>query len=157
MNMLALNLALAVAWMLISGEWNAVSFAGGFVIGFALMRLTIRTESERRYYRRLPLVVSFGLYFVYELVVSNLRIAADILTPKLSMLPAIVAVPLDVKTDFEIMLLANLITLTPGTLSLEVSEDRSTLYVHSVYAADPEATVREIKSGFERRVLEVCR
>lgn len=157
MNMLALNLALAVAWMLLSGEWSAVGFAGGFIIGFVLMRLTIRTEMERRYYRRLPQVIAFAFYFLYELVVSNLRIAADILTPKLYMTPSIVAVPLDVKTDFEIMLLANLITLTPGTLSLEVSEDRSTLYVHAVYAADPAATVREIKDGFERRVLEVCR
>jgi multicomponent Na+:H+ antiporter subunit E len=157
MNMLALNLALAVTWMLLSGDWSAVTFVGGFVIGFAMMRLTIRTEAERRYYRRLPQIVAFALYFVYELVVSNLRIALDILSPKLNMTPSIVAVPLDVKTDFEILLLANLVTLTPGTLSLEVSEDRSTLYVHAVYAADPDATVREIKEGFERRVMEVCR
>jgi multicomponent Na+:H+ antiporter subunit E len=119
--------------------------------------LTIRTDAERRYYRRVPQVISFALYFFYELVVSNLRIAVDILRPKLQMTPSIVAVPLDAKTDFEIMLLANLITLTPGTLSLEVSEDRTTLYVHAVYASDPETTVREIKTGFERRVLEVCR
>ncbi|MCU0452781.1 MAG: Na+/H+ antiporter subunit E [Bacteroidetes bacterium] len=157
MNMLALNLALAVVWTLISGEWSVLNFLGGFVIGLALMRLTIRTDAERRYYRRVPQVITFAAYFIYELVVSNLRIAADVLTPKLHMTPSIVAVPLDVKTDLEIMLLANLITLTPGTLSLELSEDCTTLFVHAVYAADPEATVRDIKRGFERRVLEICR
>ena len=72
-------------------------------------------------------------------------------------LAAIVAVPLDAKTDAEITMLANLITVTPGSFSLEVSADRSVLYVHAMYVDDPETFRREIKNGFERRVLELLR
>ena len=70
---------------------------------------------------------------------------------------AIVAVPLDVETDGEITLLANLISLTPGSLCLDVSEDRKTLYVHVMFLDDVEECRRELKEGFERRVLELLR
>jgi multicomponent Na+:H+ antiporter subunit E len=75
------------------------------------------------------------------------------------MRPGIIAIPLDARTDLEITLLANLITLTPGTLSLDVSADRRVLYVHVMYIDndDIEAVRRSIKDGFERRVLEVLR
>jgi multicomponent Na+:H+ antiporter subunit E len=75
------------------------------------------------------------------------------------MRPGVVAIPLDVQTDAEITLLANLITLTPGTLSLDVSTDRRVLYIHVMYIDndDVEAVRRKIKEGFERRVLEVLR
>jgi len=73
------------------------------------------------------------------------------------MRPGILAVPLDAQSDAEITLLANLLTLTPGTLSLDVSPDRRFLYVHIMYITDADATRRRIKDGFERRVLEVLR
>jgi multicomponent Na+:H+ antiporter subunit E len=73
------------------------------------------------------------------------------------MTPGIVRVPLDVKTDFEITLLANLISLTPGTLSLDVSEDRKVLYVHTMYVGDKDKFIEGIKSGFERRLLKLLR
>jgi multicomponent Na+:H+ antiporter subunit E len=73
------------------------------------------------------------------------------------MRPGIVAVPLDAQTDLEITLMANLITLTPGTLSLDVSEDRHTLYVHAMFVDSPESVRDSIKNGFERRLLELIR
>lgn len=82
------------------------------------------------------------------------------LRPKLrqNISPAIVAVPLDVEGDFSVTLLANVISLTPGTLTLDVSDDKRVLYIHSMYGGDdPDAVRREIKSGLERRVLEVTR
>ncbi|MEL7089262.1 MAG: Na+/H+ antiporter subunit E, partial [Planctomycetota bacterium] len=81
----------------------------------------------------------------------------DVITPAANRSPAVIGIPLDATTDAEITLLANLITLTPGTLSLDLSEDRRTLYVHAMFADDPEAFCREIKEGFERRVLELLR
>jgi multicomponent Na+:H+ antiporter subunit E len=72
-----------------------------------------------------------------------------------TMRPGVVAVPLELQTDAAITLLANLITLTPGTLSLDVSADRRVLYVHTMYLDDVEQFRREIKEGFERRVIEV--
>jgi multicomponent Na+:H+ antiporter subunit E len=66
-------------------------------------------------------------------------------------------VPLDAKTDFEIMMVANLISLTPGTLSIDLSEDRRYLYVHVMFMQDVAEVRRELKQGLEKRVLEVLR
>lgn len=70
----------------------------------------------------LPVAIRFRGYFLWQLLLSNLRVAYDVITPRLYMRPGILAVPLDAEIDLEITLLANLITLTPGTLSLDVSE-----------------------------------
>jgi multicomponent Na+:H+ antiporter subunit E len=86
-----------------------------------------------------------------------LRVAFDVITPSQYMRPGVVAIPLTAKTDNEITMLANLISLTPGTLSLDVSDDRSVLYIHAMYVDDPDELRHEIKAGFERRVLEVLR
>ena len=99
----------------------------------------------------------FLFFFLWELVKSNLRVAVDVVTPKHRMKPGVVAVPLDVDKDEEITLLANLISLTPGTLSLDVSDDKKVLYVHAMYVEDPEAFRKEVKEGFERRVKELLR
>jgi len=78
-------------------------------------------------------------------------------TPQNKSKPGILAMPLEVESDIEIMLLANLISLTPGTLSLDVSEDRRHLYVHAMFVDDEAALVAELKTGMERRVLEAMR
>ncbi|MEN8150722.1 MAG: Na+/H+ antiporter subunit E [Planctomycetota bacterium] len=106
---------------------------------------------------RIPRGLGLLFFFLWELVLSSIRVARDVLSPRPRFKPGIVGVPLDAETDAEITLLACLITLTPGTLSLDVSEDRKTLYVHAMRVEDPEAFRREIKAGFERRVLEFLR
>jgi multicomponent Na+:H+ antiporter subunit E len=107
--------------------------------------------------RKIPMLLRFAAFYVKELVLSNLRVAYDALTPTHYMSPAFVGIPLDVKTDFEILLLANLITMTPGTVSLDVSTDRRMLYLHAMYVTDPETLRRKIKSDLERRVIELLR
>lgn len=94
--------------------------------------------------------------FGYELVVSSLKVAQDVLTPQTLAKPGIVAIPLDVRSNFGITLLANLISLTPGSLSLDVTPDRQRLFVHVMFIDDLDEVRRSIKSGFERRILEVA-
>lgn len=97
----------------------------------------------------------FGLFFAWELVLANLRVAWLVVHPRPRMRPAIVALPLDVTSDAAIQLLAVTITLTPGALSLDVSSDRRTLYVHTVDVGDDvDAFVRDTKASFERRIQE---
>lgn len=91
--------------------------------------------------------------FLKELALSVKEVTLTVLDPKRVSRSAIVAVPLDVESDAGITLLANMITLTPGTVSLHVSEDRSTLYVHVMNVSD--LSVGQIKDGFERSVKEV--
>jgi multicomponent Na+:H+ antiporter subunit E len=86
---------------------------------------------------------------------ANLRVAYEVLTPGYQMRAAIIAIPLDANSDLEITVLANLITLTPGTLSLDVSADRKILYIHAMHVHDVEKFRKEIKVRLERRVMEV--
>ncbi len=97
-------------------------------------------------------------YFIYDLLSSSIQVAWDVVTPSDRSEPKLIRVPLDAKADMEIAATANLISLTPGTLSLDVSEDRDYLLVHAMFGAqDPEATKRDLKDGIERRVLRVLR
>lgn len=149
---------LAVAWVVLTGALDVPNVLFGLVAGALLSRLVPRTPGARWTVRRAWAMVSLAAYFVWELILANLRVAAAVLGPRTRLSPAVVAVPLDARTDTEITLFANLITLTPGTLSVDVSADRRVLYVHTIaFEGDLEATRRELKDGFERRVLEALR
>jgi len=93
------------------------------------------------------------LVFLREVVTSAVSVAWAVINPRPSLKPAIVAVPLDLTTDWRISVLANIVTLTPGTTSLHVSEDLSTLYVHAMDCTDREALARDIKTTFEKTIL----
>jgi multicomponent Na+:H+ antiporter subunit E len=151
------NLLLALVWTLLTGDMSFGNLVIGFALGYVILLFQQALARESRYFRKANSLVSFILYFLWEFVVSSMRVAYDVLTPTLYAKPGIVAVPLDAETDLEITSLASAITLTPGTLSLDVSEDRSTIYIHAMYAEDPEALRREIKEGMEKRLLELMR
>jgi multicomponent Na+:H+ antiporter subunit E len=155
--MFALNLLLACLWTLLTGVLRPANFLLGFTLGYLSLWLVRDVTGPSIYFEKPRQIVRFVSFFLRELVRANLRVAHEVVTPRLRMRPGIVAIPLDVKTDAAITLLANLITLTPGGLSIEVSADRRVLYVHAMYMEDPEAFRREIKEGFERRVLELLR
>ena len=157
MNNLLLNILLAIAWVMLTGEIGWQPLMEGMLIGFVILSISRYALGTSSYVRKIPLAINFFFFFVKELIVANLVIAYDILTPKDHMKPGIVAIPLDAKTDLEITLLANFITLTPGTLSLDISKDKKTLYVHGIYVKDPEQFRTSIKIGFEKRLLELLR
>jgi multicomponent Na+:H+ antiporter subunit E len=155
MSFLLIHVLLALAWAALSGNLSPENLVGGFLLGYILLWLSRRALGCTGYVTKVPQVASFILYFLVELFKANLRVAFEVLTPNQRMRPAIVAVPLSIHRDVEITLLAHLITLTPGTLSLDVSSDKRVLYVHSMYVTDIPAFRREIKDGFERRVKEL--
>lgn len=157
MNHLLYNILLAIAWTLLTGEATIPTFTAGLVIGYLLLWISRPALGGEAYFRKIPLVFMFMLFFIKELVIANLKVAFDILTPKDYMEPGIIAFPLDARTDMEITLFANLLTLTPGTLSLDVSRDRKTLYVHALYVTSADAFRKELKEGLEKRLLDVLR
>ena len=141
----------------------SVAFTGlttllSFIIIFFVLWL-ISFFYNRHYFRKTPKVINLVLFFLKELVIANLRVTWDIITPRFMMHPGVIAYPLAARTDYEITILANLISLTPGTLSLEVSEDRKILYFHAMYIkeGDMEAVIKEIQNGFEKKLLEITR
>jgi len=156
-SLLALNLLLAAGWVAASGDVSGANLALGFAVGFAALYLTRPLFGPTRYFARARGAVVLTGYFVYDLFVSSFRVAWDVVTPPINARPGLIEMPLDARTDTEILLTANLISLTPGTLSLDVSEDRGSLLVHAMFAEDEEAVKRDLKQGIERRVLEAFR
>lgn len=157
MNPFLFNILLAIAWMMLAGEVSAGTFAVGMVVGYLILWFSRSAWRKTSYFTKIPLVIRFVLYFLKELAIANLKVAFDIVTPRDYMEPGVIAVPLDVETDIEVTLFANLVTLTPGTLSLDVSSDMKTLYVHALYVKDAERFRRELKNGLEKRLIEVMR
>lgn len=153
-----INLILTIVWAGLFGTFDLPTLASGFLLSYFFLWVIHRGGGRPpAYFTKPPKIAAFLAYYLKELVVSNLIIARDILTPTHYMRPGVVAIPLRSSTDFEITLLANLITMTPGTLSLDISEDRKTLYVHAMYIHDAGALRAEITNNFERRVLEILR
>lgn len=155
--MLLINVLLALAWAALTGSYEFVDFAFGFALGaLALFFARHQFPDGERYFKRSSATLRFAAYVVWELVLANVKVARTVLfTPTADLRPGIVAVPLDLRSDAEITTLANLITLTPGTLSLDVSDDRHVLYVHAIEVDDPARFRDETKRGFERAVREV--
>jgi len=155
MNLFALNVLLAFVWQALTATFSLPSLIAGFLIGYGALWLAQPLFGQRSpYFLRVFRGVRLLLFFLWELVVSSIRVAWDIVRPHGQSNPEIIAMPLDVESDLEILLVTSLISLTPGTLSLDVSPDRKTLFVHAMFADDPEALVAELKHGMERMVKE---
>ncbi|MEX5728685.1 multicomponent Na+:H+ antiporter subunit E [Rhodovulum iodosum] len=148
------NILLALAWVFLTGSVTLGGLLSGFVIGYGALWLIQPLTGSSQYFRRVIAWIKLVVLFLYELALSSLEVARDILTPGQTARPAIIEVPLDVQTDAGILLVTNLISLTPGTLSLDVSDDRKTLLVHAMFADDPEALRATLKSGMERWVID---
>ena len=156
MSLFLLNLLLAVAWAALTGQFTLLGLTICFAVGFAALWVVQPMFGDRtggyfqRFYRWIKLLV----LFLWELVVSSLSVAWDVLTPRHRARPGIIAIPLAAKGEAEVLLVTNLISLTPGTLSLDVSEDCNTLVIHAMFADDPAAIAAQIENGMERWVRE---
>lgn len=151
------ELILALIWVAVSGSYSIPNLAFGFAVGWVVLFLVRdQLQTTKAVIRPVALLLLIAL-FIKELFLSAFRVAKLVLSPRMDVKPGIFAYPLKVDRDFEITLLANLITLTPGTLSVDVSDDRRTLFVHGMDCSDPDQARREISQGFERRILEAFR
>src|SRR5690606_26738533 len=119
---IAFNLVLAVIWMAISNDRSIAGFVVGYVIGLFFLFMLRRFMPGPFYGRRIWAVIALIALFLKELVLSNVAVLIQILRPRLRVSPGVFAYETELKSDWEITLLASLITLTPGTLTLEVSE-----------------------------------
>lgn len=101
-------------------------------------------------------ILGFLAFYIGDVIKSNFRIAHDVLTPKNYMKPGIIAVDVTGMTERQLIFMANLITMTPGTLCLWVSEDHNTLYIHCMYVdGSPEEAARALEDSYGRRVRNV--
>lgn len=149
--------ALALAWIALTGSLSFMNVVFGLALATVAQEL-VRPDRPGPIVRLRPLKTArLVAFFLKQLILSAWRVARIVTRPKLDIAPGILAFPLTVERDVEIALLANMITLTPGTLSVDVSPDRRTLFVHAIDCSDPDGARREIAEGFERKVQEALR
>ena len=136
------NILLTFVWVVLTGDFHFANYLFGFIVSYIILMVITRGSGKAKYFTIVPKLIFFVLFFLKELVKANLEVAWEVMTPKLNMTPGIVKVPL---------------TVTPGTLSLDVSNDKKVLYVHAMYIKDKEKFIAGIKNGFEKRILEILK
>jgi multicomponent Na+:H+ antiporter subunit E len=154
--MLLANILLALAWTALQGSLSLTNLVVGYGLGYLVLRaLAQGGVLPRQYVGRVGTFLGLFFYLVYELILANIRLTSDVVRLRHSMRPAVIRLPLDARTDGEILMLAALINLTPGSIALDVSEDRRHMYVHVMDMRTPADTRRDLKHGFERWVIRL--
>ncbi len=152
---LLLNILVALVWYAMQPAAGPGNFILGFAVGFLMLALV-----HRPYGRRTWAAAAYVVFLIWSIIKSSIQVAAIILSPHGRLRQGIVAIPVDTQNDFELAALATSITLTPGTLSIDVGENaegQRVLYVHNLVVDDPETMRREIKEDFEKRILRFSR
>ena len=152
-----MNLLLSFIWVALSGSLFYSNFLFGYLLGFGVLWIMNRNETDQRYFYRVPKIISFFFFFLFELIKANIQVAYDVITPKYFFKPGIVRYPVNTTTDFEINILATFISLTPGTLIIDISDDKKAIYIHVMYLKDEQQFIRQLKTGVERKLLEILR
>jgi len=156
MNLFVINTVLALIWAALIGEFSLEILLAGYILGYLTLYVTRGVTGETTYFTCAARVIRFLFYFLWEMFIANLRVARDVLRPgPLRMQPRVIAIPLDRKHDVAVTLLGNVMSLTPGTLTLDVAEDRGMLFIHAMHSPDREETLQQIKDGFERIVFSL--
>jgi len=149
------NLIIAGVWALLQETPTWRDFVIGYFIGLLVLHFTVGRLDEVLYTRRVFAALKLIASFLAEVVRGGVRVSYLLLHPRLPISPAIIAVPLDVKSNEAITVLAGMITMAPGSISVELSEDRSYLFVHALEGSDPHKAAAYFKHAFERHIKEV--
>lgn len=159
-----INLALAVLWCMLFEAFSPGAFAVGFAVGALVLWFSARLSGAAAAASPTQLTPSkllalarLAVCFAWEMIVANFQVAWVILRPRLRVQPALIRLPLELKRDSTITALADMITLTPGTLSVDVTPDRRWLIIHCLNVPDIEGTKRGIKERFEAPLKELER
>lgn len=150
-----MNVLLAITWGMLQGTTSAVGYFAGFVVSFLVMWLVTPSYGTRSLRG-----IAFGFYVTWQVILSALQVTRVILGPQTRVQPGIVAIPLELRSRGEVLILASVITLTPGTISVETGTDadgRIVLFVHALELGDPDVLRRSIKRDFETRILGFMR
>ena len=152
-----LNLFIAALWFLLKDEPEAqfTTFVSGFLVGIMILYAMHRFFGTQFYLRRVLKIVSLILLFIQELLLSSMSVLKQILTPNLNITPGIFTYETELRGDWEITTLALLLTLTPGSVVMEVSEEGDMFYIHAMDMEESKEDVIRSIGKFEKAILEV--
>lgn len=152
-----LNLIIAFIWMFLNNDSSSPGFVIGYLVGMVIIVVLRRLWPGELYLVRVWAIIKLLLLFIRELLASSFVLIRQVIRPKLTNRPGIFAYTTELKSDWEITILSCLICLTPGTLTLEVSGDGRTLYIHAMDIEDVGLLSEQIKGTFEKSIREVTR
>jgi len=155
MRLFLFNILLAVLWTFMWGIFDIYALMAGFILGYLLLGIVSRTFPGEGYGTKGLQLLSFIAYFIRILIKANLVVAKEIVTPGFQMTPRFIRYPLGDLNELQITSLANAITLTPGTLSTDISDDGRYLYVHCMYAENREDAIKDLDELRDRMMKEM--
>ncbi len=150
-----LNLIIALVWMLLHDVWNTLTFAIGYVIGLIIIFALRRFFPTPFYGRKLGSITKLLYLFAVELVKSCVIVIGQIIRPKMNIQPGIFRMETRLKSEWEITMLANMLTLTPGSVIMEVAPEEGVFYVHAMDVVEFQAAIVDTKNRFEKAIMEV--
>lgn len=151
-----LSLILAVVWVLLLNDFSIGNFVFGLILGVAIAKITSPYWPGRPKIRNPLAIMEYGLVVLWDIVVSNVIVAYLVLFRRSESLRSrFITIPLDLKSPEAIAVLAGTITMTPGTVSSDLSADGRSLLVHCLEADDPDSTIATIKSRYESRLMRI--
>ncbi len=152
-----LSATLFIVWLLLANTLDPAHLALAAIIAVVVPRFTDKLRPQRPLLRNPRLIMRLGLVVLWDIVLSNIEVARRILGPETELKPRFVWVPLALTDPHAILTLAGIITMTPGTLSADLSEDRRHLLVHAFNVDDEAALIAQIKARYEAPLKEIYR
>ncbi|MBM7609219.1 multicomponent Na+:H+ antiporter subunit E [Lysinibacillus composti] len=152
-----LNFFLAFLWMFLSSNYSLSRLIIGYLLGLLVIIALRKFFKTRLYVDRVWAVIKLTVLFIKELILANITVLKLVIKPKLDMQPAFFKYDTTLTEEWEITLLSSLITLTPGTVVVHVSDDSKSLFIHVIDSQDIDETIDSIKYSFEKAILEVSR
>lgn len=152
---IVLNTAIAILWAVLWNSYTGVDFLLGYLVGVFILYVLRHFLHFDFYMRRVIAAFKLLALFIKELILSNIDVVKVLLSPKFEIEPGIIEVSTELKSGWELTLLVSLISLTPGTIVMDFSEDNKSLFIHSIHVPDKEEMIREIHETFEKAIMEV--
>ncbi len=150
-----LSLTLLLVWLLLMNRFSVGQVLFGALLGVLIPHFTSAFWPERPSLKRPGLLLRYLLRLAGDILVANIQVARLVLGPKRHLRPAFIEFPLELHDEFAVTMLASTISLTPGTVSADLSRDRKTLLIHALDVSDPEALCRRLKRSYENPLKEI--
>lgn len=152
-----INLFIGFMWMFLQDNWSVLTFFSGYLFGLLVLFILRRYMRSKFYPITLFYVVNLLLVFIYELFSSSILVIKQVLRPKINITPGIFTLETDLEGDVEVTLLALLITLTPGSVVAEISDDGKRFYIHAMDIPESSDSVLRSQVKFETAIKKVTR
>lgn len=151
------NLLIGVIWMFLQDDWSVLTFFSGYLFGLLVLYILRRYLPTKFYLVTLLAIFQLFMVFIYELFTSSILVIKQIIRPKINITPGIITLETQLEGDLEVTLLALLLTLTPGSVVIEVSSDSKKFYIHAMDIPESSNAVLQSKVKFEKAIKKVTR